>query len=116
MENKQWKDKFIWKEINIDEFQLESDIDIYKLEKTGKYTFDDLIFAYNIEKQYPDRHFVVSAQIALKMLMPYVYRTLNKFDKTNSLNPTIKYNKENTRYIIWNISVVRALCKENYFC
>lgn len=100
MENKQWKDKFIGKEINIDEFQLESDIDIYKLEKTGKYTFDDLIFAYNIEKQYPDRHFVVSAQIALKMLMPYVYRTLNKFDKTNSLNPTIKYNKENTRYDI----------------
>lgn len=50
MENEQWKDKFIGREINIDEFQLESDIDIYKLEKTGKYTFDDLMFAYNIEK------------------------------------------------------------------
>ena len=57
--------------------QKESEINIYKIEKTGTYTFNDLLEAYEIEKE-NNANLVITGEIAIKLLMPYIYRTLSK--------------------------------------
>lgn len=91
---KEWKNT-INKNIDIDKFQFESDIDIYKLENSDKYSFDDLLEAWNIESKYPDKHPVITAQIAIKKLMPYIYSNINKNDRLYLEKPDkniINYN------------------------
>ena len=74
-------DKFNWKSTvkditDCNEFQRDSKIDLLKKEPSDKYTYDDFLYAYNFEKK-NNKSFAVTGQIVTKMIMPYIYKSID---------------------------------------
>lgn len=62
------------KTLDIKEVQKLSSIDIHKLEPVGTYTFKDFLHAYDLETKSNAKEYLISAQIAVKLMMPYIFR------------------------------------------